>query len=220
MDYCGRVTAKKPGTAVITVYNGDIGASCTVTVVPAVQKVAKISVSGDKLKIQLKKQAGVDGYVICRAESENGTYKTVKTLKGAGSVNVSVPALRGSRPYYYKARAYKVIDGRKKYGSYSKVCTVRPAKTAQLKAVSRKNNTVSLTWKKTAYADGYVICRLTKKNGVFRKVGTVKGAKTVQFTDRKLKKGKTYYYKVRAYRKVGGRTVYGAYSAAASVRVR
>ena len=56
------------------------------------------------------------------------------------------------------------------------------------------------------------------------KIRTAKGAKyagIVRYIDRKVGKGKTkvkgrkYYYKVRAFRKVNGKRVYGAYSKAA-----
>ena len=41
---------------------------------------------------------------------------------------------------------------------------------------------------------------------------TVKGAKTLSKTVTDLKKGKTYYVKVRAYKLVNGKKLYGAYS--------
>ena len=64
------------------------------------------------------------------------------------------------------------------------------------------------------------------KNAKIRsaKIRTAKGAKSagiVRYIDRKVGKGKTkvkgrkYYYKVRAFRKVNGKRVYGAYSKAA-----
>ncbi|MFR9098629.1 MAG: hypothetical protein ACLVI9_01965 [Anaerostipes hadrus] len=46
----------------------------------------------------------------------------------------------------------------------------------------------------------------------------MKGYKTVKYTNKKLKKGKTYFYKVRAYKTVE-RKVYGSYSYK-SVKVR
>jgi hypothetical protein len=39
----------------------------------------------------------------------------------------------------------------------------------------------------------------------------------VKYTDSGLSSGKTYYYKVRAYQKINGKTYYGAYSAAAKM---
>ena len=41
---------------------------------------------------------------------------------------------------------------------------------------------------------------------------TVSGSKTLTKTVTNLKKGKTYYVKVRAYKTVNGKKLYGAYS--------
>ena len=51
--------------------------------------------------------------------------------------------------------------------------------------------------------------RSTSKNGTYTKVGTVS---TTSFKNTGLKKGTTYYYKVRAYKTVGSTKLYGAYS--------
>ena len=71
-----------------------------------------------------------------------------------------------------------------------------------LKVKSGKRKAV-LSWKKTSKAKGYVVYRSTKKNGTYKKIRTLKNAKTLKYTNTKLKKGRTYYYKVCAYNSTG-----------------
>lgn len=77
-----------------------------------------------------------------------------------------------------------------------------------------------ITWKKVSGANGYVVYRATKKNGKYRAIKTIGSGKTVKYTNSKLKKGATYYYKVRAYRKVDNRKVYSAYSKVRTVKIK
>ena len=51
-----------------------------------------------------------------------------------------------------------------------------------------------------------------KKNSGYKKVKTITKNKTVTYKAGKLKKKKTYYFKIRTYRKAGGTTYYGNYS--------
>ena len=69
-------------------------------------------------------------------------------------------------------------------------------------------------------ADGYVVYRADKKKGKYKKVKVLNGAKKISFTNKKLKKKKTYYYKVCAYHKVGKKKVYGSCSAVKSRKVK
>ena len=52
----------------------------------------------------------------------------------------------------------------------------------------------------------------TKKNKGFKKIATIKKAKKVKFTKKRLKRKKVYYFKVRAYKKVGKAKIYGPFS--------
>lgn len=93
-------------------------------------------------------------------------------------------------------------------------------KVAQAKLVSvKKKSKTSATvkFKKVSGATGYVISYATDKN--FKKAKTVTTKKTT-YVLKKLKKGKTYYVKVRAYKTVNKKKVYGKYSASKKVSLK
>ena len=77
---------------------------------------------------------------------------------------------------------------------------------ASLKAKAGKRQ-VALTWTKTFRAKGYQIYRSTSRNGKYTKIKTVKSGKTVRYVNRKLKKGRVYYYKACAYNSYGQGTM-------------
>lgn len=90
----------------------------------------------------------------------------------------------------------------------------KATKPEQVTANSAKAGKKKVTVKWTALdgAEGYVVYRSLKKNKGFKAVKTIKKAKTVKFTDKKVKKGKKYFYKVRAYKMYDGNKLFGAYS--------
>ena len=59
--------------------------------------------------------------------------------------------------------------------------------------------------------------KITKKT---TKKLTVKKAKSKKKTLKQLKSGKKYYIRIRAYKTVGKKTVYGAYSSVKTVKVK
>ena len=90
----------------------------------------------------------------------------------------------------------------------------------ELKSVKAGKKKATLQWAAVEGAQGYLIYRGGKKNGKFKKIKNVKSAKTVKATDKNLKKGKKYYYKVRAYTKEDGSMVYSRYSEVNGVKIR
>jgi hypothetical protein len=92
-------------------------------------------------------------------------------------------------------------------------------KLAKVKITKKKGGKkkATLKWKKVAGAKEYQVYKSTKKNGKFKKAATVKKTKA---TVKKLKKGKTYYFKVRALAKNSGKVVKGAFSKTVKVKVR
>ncbi|MDR0596664.1 MAG: fibronectin type III domain-containing protein [Clostridiales Family XIII bacterium] len=83
--------------------------------------------------------------------------------------------------------------------------------------VKRVSSTsLNLNWKKAAGASGYEVYRYDGKKHKYAKVKTIKKAAAVRWTDRKLKTGKKYTYKVRAFIKKGKKKKYSAFTYAVS----
>lgn len=93
-------------------------------------------------------------------------------------------------------------------------------KVSGVEAESKTYNSVKVTWKavNTSKVTGYQVYRSTSKKGSYKKVATVSKKKTLEYTDKKLTTGKTYYYKVCAYYKNGSKVTYGTYSNVVSVK--
>ena len=93
----------------------------------------------------------------------------------------------------------------------------KPAKPASLKATNVKKKTAKLVWGKAANAEGYEVYRSLKKTKGFKKVATVTNT---TYKNKKLKKGKTYYFKVKSYNVVNGKKVYSAFSKVVKVKIK
>ena len=84
-----------------------------------------------------------------------------------------------------------------------------------------KNKILTVTWNKAGDVTGYEIQYSTKKD-------FSKGKKTVRVTDRKassttvrnMKTGKTYYFRIRVWKKAGGKKYFSAWSKVKKVKIR
>lgn len=87
--------------------------------------------------------------------------------------------------------------------------------TVKILSVKNKTTKAAITWKKVSGATGYEIYRC-KAGGSYKKIKTTK---SLSYTDKGVKAGYTYSYKIRAYKTVKGKKVYGQKSAAKSCYV-
>ena len=160
-----------------------------------------------------------DGYVVYVQDSDtNETVKRIKVKKSATSLKVS--GLEAGQRYKVVVRAYNKHDGKNYYSTHYKgsiLCFTAP-KTPSLKAEVTDNRKVKLTWKKTpaAYRDGYseyVIYYRNAKDKDFKKLTELPDTKQ-KFTTKKLKKGNTYYFRMRSVicDEDGNYTTKGSYS--------
>ena len=60
---------------------------------------------------------------------------------------------------------------------------------------------ICLKWRKAADADGYIVYRAASKNGKYQKIKTISNGSITEYTDKKVKSGKKYYYRVQVYQK-------------------
>ena len=168
---------------------------------PSVPKLSKITTSYNSITVKWNTVSGADGYQVYR-KVNSGKWKVVKNTTGTSYKDKNVKA---GYKYSYTVKAHKKVNGKKVYSGYNKKGL--SGKLNTVVSLSAKNKTVSISWKKTTGATGYYIYRSESKNGKFSKIKTITSGKTLKYTDKKVKTGNTYYYKVIPFAKITGKKV-------------
>ena len=192
---------KNPGTASITItgrgkYVGELYLTFTIRPIADISKFSAtikqntFTYTGEYIKPVVTVKGKVNGKEVTLANWKD--YKiTYKNFKNPGQATMT-------------------ITGRGIYGG-SKTITfyIRPTQVKNVKYVGKSTTYTNFKWDACVGVTGYEVYMSTSKNGTYTKVGTVS---TTSFKNTGLKKGTTYYYKVRAYKTVGSTKLYGAYS--------
>ena len=175
----------------------------------------------NKLKVSWKVVPAAASYEIYRSTKKDGDYQKVKTIDSVGTSSWTDSSVKTGKTYYYKIKTVvKTQDGNQTSGfSNIKSAKAVPSKTT-LKAKASDTKNVKLTWSKVKGANGYEIYRSNSKNGKYKKIAAISKGSTTSYKNGKLKKSTTYYYKIRAYRKVDGKKVYGNDSSVVSVKTK
>lgn len=150
-----------------------------------------------------------DGYRIYRSTSENTGFLSIGTTKGVSFTDTG--RLTGTT-YYYRVRAYR-YSGKTGYYGYPSVSAGGKAALGRVTITSKPaiSSKANLTWGKVTGAHGYEIYRSEAEAGKYVRVKTITSGSTLKWTNAGLA-NKTYYYKIRAYRTVNGKNVYGSFS--------
>lgn len=119
------------------------------------------------------------------------------TAKAAGKVTITATISNGKKAYC--------------------TVTVKP-KTNKIKKLKKSGTkSVKIYWTKVSGTTKYQIYMSTKKSSGYKKIKTT-SAKSSSYTKGKLKRKKRYYFKVRSYKKVGGKYYYSSFSSVKSIR--
>lgn len=113
-----------------------------------------------------------------------------------------------NQEYYYKIKYIEYETGDE--SAYSNIVSCRTVLSEPdfLKITGQNYNKIHMEWSKIEGADGYILYR--KDGGKWKKY-KIFSKKTFQYTDTAVKKGVTYSYRIRAYRKSDGKTTYSPY---------
>lgn len=179
------------------------------------------STAYNKLKVSWKVVPAAASYQIYRSTKKDGDYQNIKTIDSVGTSSWTDSSVKTGKTYYYKIKVVVKTQNGNQTSGFSNVKSAKavPAKTT-LKAKASNAKNVKLTWSKVKGANGYEIYRSNSKDGKYSKVKTISKGSTTSYKDGKLKKSTTYYYKIRAYRKVDRKKVYGSYSSVVSVKTK
>ncbi len=94
---------------------------------PGKATIKKLVKSKKSFKITWKKVSSVSGYQVQYSTSKKFTKKTTssKYYKGNKKFTKTISKLKSKKTYYVRVRAYKTVNGKKVYGSWSKVKSVK-----------------------------------------------------------------------------------------------
>lgn len=153
-----------------------------------------------------------DGKIITKKSADKNGKETETKYYSFETDHFSVYALAEKS----KVDEYEKTQKNQKLISGVKKTTVKLSSTASKKKIK-------LSWKKSKgyKVDAYEVYRKTSKSGKYTKVFTTKKPVSLSWTNsKKLKSGKTYYYKVRGVRTVDGNKYYTKWSNITSKKIK
>ncbi len=156
----------------------------------------------NKIKIKWAAIPRSTKYEIYRVNSDTGVSTKIKTTTDLNYIDKNITSGQG---YIYKVRGVKVANKTLRYSEFATVTTaanVTKVKGVKVKSLMRRG---LFTWDEVSGADGYVINKQNNK-GKYTYYGTTKNN---SFLTNKLKENTTYKFKIKAYKTVNGKKVYG-----------
>lgn len=211
---------KKPGIATIKITGmGNYSSSATKTfvILPLVPSSPKMS-SNTSSSVTLKwsKATGATGYYVYEYNASKG--KPSKKVATVTKNTATIKKLSAGTDKIYSIYSYVKV-GSKTYMSaqYINVSAGTTTKTPAIKKLTTGGSAVQLTWKSVKGATGYTVYYATSKKGKYKKFGDASGL-TAYVSGLKAKR--TYYFKIRTYRNIGGKIYYSSYSSVKSIKVK
>lgn len=179
----------------------------------------------DRAAISFHKVEGADSYHVYQKKG-NGKYKLRATLSHQNQT-FSCSGLEYGQVYTYKMCPVYLTGTFDENGNaqviegiFSQEISINVTLDTLKKVQKRSNKgSILLSWQRDKDVDGYEIYRKTSgkdSKGAYKLVKTIKSNKVVQYSDKKLKRGKSYSYKIRSFKKLSkskpkGKKVYSSF---------
>lgn len=227
-DYAYKVTYKNnknPGTATVTIegvpsaYYGKVTLSFKILPKGSLlTNTITTKTAGTVKKSQSTKSQTISLGAKCLGGTKLTYTSNDSKVKVSSSGKITIPAkYAGTATITIKAASSKTY----KSGSKKVTVSVTPSKVSLSKATNVSGRKLSAQWKRNSSAQGYQVQYATGSN--FKtglKTKTITKNSTVKATLTSLTKNKTYYVRVRAYTKKGGKTLYSSWSNVKSVKIK
>ena len=180
-----------------------------------VEKAPKVTITkgnNNSISLTWNKVTNATKYSVLRSTSKNGEYELIKD-------NLTKSKYTDKRLKYGTKYYYKVIAKNDTSEKTSKIVNkkVVPNTVDNLKGKAG-NKKITLSWNKVS-ASGYEIWQSTN-NKDFEQVALIEKNDTLKYVIKKLKAKKKYFYKVRSYKIVNGKKVYGDFSSVVKVKTK
>ena len=144
--------------------------------------------------------------------------------KKAGTLTITGTIYRNGQFFRDFKKSYKVEGNTPSptpVNKPTKPAKVTVKKTTLKSAKNAKGKKLVVKWKKNTAGNGYQIQYSTsKKFAKGNKTKTISKNKTTSYTIKKLKKKKTYYVRIRTYKKVSEKTYYSEWSSVKKVKIK
>ena len=177
-----------------------------------VPKLSITKVGNTRFTLKWSQVDGATRYIIYRKRNSDN-YKKVLTLGGDVDKYTTAKMPKGTYYFIVKAGRYDSVD--RVMTDSSNECKGTSVYTTPEMTLKKESATsVKLTWTQVEGVQYYHVYRSNQKEGKYTHIKTTT---STTFTNKSLSKGKTYYYKVRGYKKYNGVNIYTKFSPIRSI---
>lgn len=164
---------------------------------PAAEGVSAVS-KGDKIKLSWESAEGATSYVVYRRNDYFNQFFPICSVNGTSFVDRDIVS---GQIYHYSIQS---VSGNA-HGNFSKEVTCINLYSGEiLEAKARFFKKVELKARIVAGADGYIF-ECSKDGEAFEEIGRTDSDVSFRFTHKAEKAFTEYFYRVRAYKNIGGR---------------
>lgn len=174
----------------------------------------------NKVKLKWNRQSNITTYKIELYNKKTRKYECKKTLN-LDATSATIKGLIDGTTYKFRIRAIKTVNGKNYYGEYTYLkVTTKPNKVTISKIKSTVKKKMNIYWKKISNSTGYELQYSLKSNFKSKKSLKIKSKKTLNKTIKNLNSNKKYYIRIRAYKLVDGKKIYGDFSKVKNINIK
>ncbi len=162
------------------------------------------------IRLSWSKIPGATKYILYRSTSENSGYKKIYT---GTSVKYNDKTVEPGTVYYYKLKYY--VNSKVSAASDYKKVVYSIANPEFRNEFSVSENAITLSWHKIKGADGYVLYRRASIKDSWKRIKIIRNGDVTSYKD---KIEGAYYYLIKAFYTVDGKSVYAGVNDVCRVR--